>query len=97
MAKDHVGHVACPCCGEDAEVREQKNGRSYLLCQSALCGFQGFTRSDGADKALRGRMKPKAAPDDSLSSDKQTPAQDQKQTQTPPTKKRSIFDVDLGL
>lgn len=59
MAKEHVGHVACPCCGEDAEVRIQKNGRSYLLCQSVLCGFQGFTRSAGADQALRGRMKPK--------------------------------------
>ena len=92
MAKDHVGHVACPCCGDDAEVREQKNGRSYLLCQSALCGFQGFTRSDGADKALRGRMKPKNIP----------PVQEQQgqgagsAPVTPPaqsTKKRSFFDV----
>jgi predicted RNA-binding Zn-ribbon protein involved in translation (DUF1610 family) len=88
VAKEHVGHVACPCCGEDAEVREQKNGRSYLLCQSVLCGFQGFTRSDGADKALRGRMKPKAAP---------VPDQKANQEQQPVTKKRSIFDVDLGL
>ncbi|WP_295002941.1 hypothetical protein [uncultured Dechloromonas sp.] len=59
MAKDHVGHVSCPCCAEDAEVREQKNGRAYVLCTSPLCGFQGFTRSDGADQSLRGRMKPK--------------------------------------
>ncbi|HLO62897.1 MAG TPA: hypothetical protein VK165_08020 [Azonexus sp.] len=62
MAKDHIGHIACPCCGEDAEVREQKNKRAYVLCTSALCGFQGFTRSTGADQGMRAKMKPKAAP-----------------------------------
>lgn len=59
MAKDHIGHAPCSCCGEPAEVREQKNGRVYLLCQSPVCGFQGFTRSEGADKSLRARMTPK--------------------------------------
>lgn len=57
MAKPEIGKIPCPCCGEDASVREQKNGRSYLLCNSAVCGFQGFTRSADADKAMRGRMK----------------------------------------
>lgn len=59
MAKPEIGKIACPCCGEDASVREQKNGRTYLLCNSAVCGFQGFTRSSDADKAMRSRMKPK--------------------------------------
>lgn len=62
MAKPEIGKIPCPCCGEDASVREQKNGRSYLLCNSAVCGFQGFTRSVDADKAMRGRMKTAAAP-----------------------------------
>jgi hypothetical protein len=57
MAKPEIGKIPCPCCGEDASVREQKNGRSYLLCNSAICGFQGFTRSADADKAMRSRMK----------------------------------------
>lgn len=67
MAKPEIGKIPCPCCGEDASVREQKNGRSYLLCNSAICGFQGFTRSSDADKSMRARMKintpqPAAAP-----------------------------------
>lgn len=57
MAKPNIGHLACPACGEDADVREQKNGRAYLLCNSAICGFQGFARSADADKSLRARMK----------------------------------------
>lgn len=63
MAKVDIGHVDCPCCGESAKVREQKNGRAYLLCNSPVCGFQGFTRSADADKSMRGRMKPVAQPD----------------------------------
>lgn len=62
MAKPTIGHVACPCCGEDADIREQKNGRSYLLCNSPVCGFQGFARSNDADKNLRSKMKPLTAP-----------------------------------
>lgn len=62
MAKPEIGKIPCPCCGEDASVREQKNGRSYLLCNSAICGFQGFTRSSDADKAMRSRMKTNTTP-----------------------------------
>lgn len=58
MSKPEIGQMACPCCGEAASVREQKNGRSYLLCNSAVCGFQGFTRSADADRHLRAKMKP---------------------------------------
>ena len=62
MAKPNIGHLDCPACGEDADVREQKNGRAYLLCNSAICGFQGFARSADADKSLRARMKPTPTP-----------------------------------
>lgn len=93
MAKDHVGHVACPCCGEDAEVREQKNGRTYLLCQSTFCGFQGFTRSDGADKSLRGRMKPKTHTTPPAAAPGQGTGSAPATTPASETKKRSFFDV----
>lgn len=62
MARESIGTVACPACGEPADVRIQKNGRSYVMCNDSLCGFQGFTRSDHADQKLRGRMTAKAAP-----------------------------------
>lgn len=58
MPKVDVGHVDCPCCGEPAKVRDQKNGRAYMLCTSPVCGFQGFTRSDDADRHLRTKMRP---------------------------------------
>lgn len=57
-----IGHVVCQACGELAEVRTQKNGRAYTLCQHPDCGFQGFTRSASADAKLRAKMTPKAAP-----------------------------------
>lgn len=58
-----MGHIPCPCCGEDAHVREAKGGKAYLVCDSVICGFQGFARSADADRLLRGKMKPiNAAP-----------------------------------
>jgi hypothetical protein len=67
MAKESIGKVHCQACGELAEVREQKNGRAYVLCNDPMCGFQGFTRSAHADKHLRAKMianttPPAAAP-----------------------------------
>lgn len=56
MARAEIGKIVCQCCGEPASVREQKNGRAYVMCNSPICGFQGFTRSADADKALRARM-----------------------------------------
>jgi hypothetical protein len=90
MAKPEIGTLDCPCCGEPASVREQKNGRSYLLCNSPVCGFQGFTRSNDADKNLRGRMKAN-----------QPPAADPAPAPAPqpapqPPKKKGFFD-DLAL
>lgn len=61
MAKEHIGTMPCPCCDEPAEIREQRNGRTYILCNSPVCGFQGFTRSAGADAGMRKKMTPKPA------------------------------------
>lgn len=84
MARESIGTVPCQACGEPAEVRIQKNGRSYVLCNDPLCGFQGFTRSDHADKKLRGRMIAKAAP----AAADQVADQDQPTNQT----KKGFFD-----
>lgn len=86
MAKPEIGKIPCPCCGEDASVREQKNGRSYLLCNSAICGFQGFTRSADADKAMRSRMK-------TNQEQPPAPATDPIQPPAPqPPKRKGFFD-----
>ena len=84
MAKPEIGHVDCPCCGEPASVREQKNGRAYLLCNSAICGFQGFTRSADADKHLRGKVRP-------VTPAAAAPAPATKPAAEPP-KRKGIFD-----
>ena len=58
MANPDIGLIPCPCCGEDAKVRESgKNGRAYMLCTSPVCGFQGFARSDGAHQGMTKRMR----------------------------------------
>lgn len=83
MARESVGNVACPCCGEQADVRVQKNGRSYVMCNDPMCGFQGFTRSDHADQKLRSRMTakaPAAAPDK------------KPEAPQPPAPKKGFFD-----
>lgn len=87
MAKPKIGTVACPACGESAEVREQKNGRVYILCDDPMCGFQGFTRSTHADQKLRGRMT--AAQADPAPAPAPAPAPQ-------PPKKKGFFD-DLAL
>lgn len=88
MAKESIGKINCPACNEQADVREQKNGRAYVLCNDPMCGFQGFTRSDHADKKLRGRMTANAAP-------AQTPAPaaaPQPTAQPQPPKRKGFFD-----
>lgn len=85
MSKNEIGRMDCPCCGEDASVRQQKNGRAYVMCNSAVCGFQGFTRSADADRHLRAKMKQAAA---------DAPAQDQKQPDqpAPQPRRKGFFD-----
>lgn len=93
MAKEHIGHIACPCCGEDAEVREQKNKRAYVLCTSAVCGFQGFTRSQGADQGMRAKMKPKANIPPPAPAQGQGTGSAPANDPAPKPKPRSFFDV----
>lgn len=89
MAKAEIGKIACQCCGEPASVREQKNGRSYVMCNSPVCGFQGFTRSADADKNLRGKMTT-CQPETKIPVQNAPPAADQIPPQPP--KKKGFFD-----
>lgn len=94
MAADKcIGHVVCQACGEQAEVRTQKNGRAYTLCQHPDCGFQGFTRSASADAKLRAKMTPKAAAP--AAEDSKIVDRSQQKTRTAPTTtapKKGFFD-----
>lgn len=86
MARAEIGTVDCQCCGEKASVREQKNGRAYVVCNSPVCGYQGFTRSSDADRALRAKMAPAiAAPVDA---EPKKPAEPAPQ----PKPKKGFFD-----
>lgn len=86
MAKESIGTVACQACGEQAEVRIQKNGRAYVLCNDPMCGFQGFTRSAHADQKLRAKMTPSANKENS-------PAPDPAPQPAPqPPKKKGFLD-----
>lgn len=56
MKKTAIGHVICPVCEfKDADVKEDKNGHSYIHCPD--CNTQTFTRNDYRDRKLRGRMR----------------------------------------
>lgn len=89
MAKESIGTVACPACSEQAEVRTQKNGRAYVLCNDPMCGFQGFTRSAHADLKLRAKMTPSANKENSPApAAPQPPPQPQPQ----PPKRKGFFD-----
>ena len=82
MAKAEIGKIPCQCCGEPASVREQKNGRAYVMCNSPVCGYQGFTRSADADKSLRSRM----------TANQEQPAPTADQEQPAPKPKKGFFD-----
>jgi hypothetical protein len=91
MARETIGHVSCPCCQEDAHVREAKGGKVYIVCDSPVCGFQGFARSTDADRLLRGKMKP-------LAYAAALPVPEPKTTQKPEAKKgtlRELLNIDL--
>lgn len=57
MAKGEViGHVACPLCGLEAEVKTDKNGNPYVFCPDCTC--QVLTHGGPRADLLRRRMRP---------------------------------------
>lgn len=84
MANADIGHIDCPACGEQANVRESKNHKAYIMCPSPVCGFQGFARGGDSDKHIRAKMKPVGQPEPE--------PQPQPQPTPVPVKKKGFFD-----
>jgi hypothetical protein len=55
-----LGHIDCPTCPLDMDVKKDKNGHAMGFCMD--CGQQLFTRSDYRSAKLLARMRP-VAPD----------------------------------
>lgn len=65
MAKDTIGHVTCPHCGGQADVREDKKKKLYYLCGGVnwAKGCGKFAPSTGPGQEwLRRNMRPLDAP-----------------------------------
>jgi hypothetical protein len=57
MAKgDLIGHMDCPCCGMEAEVNEDKNGKPLMFCRKG-CKAQMFTRKPEQVEGLMSRIR----------------------------------------
>lgn len=57
MANKNLGVCDCPICGKEANVRETKKDKAYIMCDD--CGFQGFARGFTANKIMREKMRVK--------------------------------------
>lgn len=63
MAREVLGHMNCPECGSQAEVKKQKNGLAYRWCTE--CNAQYFPRTPEASDRLMekcGAEKPVPVP-----------------------------------
>ncbi len=57
MAKgDLIGHMDCPCCGSQADVNEDKNGRPLMFCRHG-CKAQLFTRRPEQAEGMLSRIR----------------------------------------
>lgn len=62
MAKgDLLGSMACPLCGNQSEVKEDKSGRPLMFCRHG-CKLQLFTRTEAQAEGMRGKLRPAASP-----------------------------------
>jgi len=60
MTNPTIAKIKCPACDdENADVRESgKHKRAYVMC--AECGYQGFSRGDKSNAAIRAKARPAA-------------------------------------
>lgn len=58
MSKSNpIGHTNCHICGfEEAEVKTDKNGKTYIYCPD--CNIQSFTRTEYQSTKLFLKMRP---------------------------------------
>ena len=62
MAKgDLLGSMACPLCGNQSEVKEDKSGRPLMFCRHG-CKLQLFTRTEAQAEGMRGKLRTVATP-----------------------------------
>jgi hypothetical protein len=54
-----LGHIDCPVCGLDMDVKKDKNGHAMGYCPD--CSQQLFTRNDYRSARLLERMRPVGA------------------------------------
>jgi Zn-finger nucleic acid-binding protein len=54
-----LGHIDCPVCGFDMQVKHDKNGQASGYCPD--CSQQLFTRTDHKSNLLLARMRAAAA------------------------------------
>lgn len=52
-----LGHVPCPICPRDAEVRHDRHGLAYIYCAHG-CHTQVFSRDKHRHDMLTARMRP---------------------------------------
>lgn len=84
MAKgDLLGTMACPLCGNQSEVKEDKSGRPLMFCRHG-CKLQLFTRTEAQADGMRRKLQP--APDASPEIVPPGPAQ-----------KKSLFEQLTGI
>lgn len=55
MANENLGFCDCPLCGSEANIRESKKFKAYIVCGE--CGFQGFARGVIANAKLRLKIR----------------------------------------
>lgn len=92
MAKgDLIGHMACPCCGVRAEVREDKAGKPLMFCREG-CKAQMFTRKPAQVEGLLARITRAAAEVVDSITPAPAPADN-----TPPAKPGNIWETLTGV
>lgn len=63
MANETIGKKECPNCGLDGDVRLDKHGKAYFLCNDEECGYQAFTRRAVASEKMKAKMRPTLPPE----------------------------------
>jgi folate-dependent tRNA-U54 methylase TrmFO/GidA len=63
MANETIGKKECPNCGLDGDVRLDKHGKAYFLCNDEECGYQAFTRRMIASEKMKAKMRPIMLPE----------------------------------
>lgn len=102
MTREVIGHMACPECGGEAEVKRTKSGLAYRWCTE--CNAQYFPRTAEASDRLIAKCGGKAAPPSVTVTEPEPKPAKAKAAPAPepapvpkPAKPRSAFDDALAI